>query len=122
MVRNSNDETNYSHKLLLTVHKFQGYVTHLQSVHQLVKKSPKNELSKRVQLGRFWGSRLGPLIRTDQLLIEYVLKQLPKSVLMPLGSTEAASAVDESIQKKVFGSGTTILIFSSEEWDDTIKI
>ena len=34
---------------------------------------------------------------------------------MPLGSTEAASAVDESIQKKVFGSGTTILIFSSEE-------
>ena len=94
----------------------------MQIVHQLVKKSPKNELSERVQLGRFWGSHLGPLIRTDELLIEYVLKQLPESVLMPLGSTEATSAVDASIQKKVFGSGTTTLIFSSEEWNDTTKI
>ena len=34
---------------------------------------------------------------------------------MPLGSTEATSAVDAPIQKKVFGSGTTTLIFSSEE-------
>ena len=39
-----------------------------------------------------------------------------------LGLTAAASATDAAIQKKIFGSGTTTLIFSNEELNDIIKI
>ena len=46
-----------------------------------------------------------------------VLRPLAKSVLTPSGLTGAASATDEAIQKKIFGSGTTVLIILSEEMD-----
>ena len=36
-----------------------------------------------------------------------VLKLLAKSVLIPLGLTEAASAADAVTQQKMFGSGMT---------------
>ena len=39
-------------------------------------------------------------------LIGNVLTPLSKSVLIPLGLIAAASATDEAIQKKMFGSGT----------------
>ena len=51
-----------------------------------------------------------------------VLKPLAKSVLIPLGSTAAASATDAAIQKKRFGSGMITLIISNEELIDIIKI
>ena len=51
-----------------------------------------------------------------------VLKPLAKSVLIPLGLTAAASAIDTAIQKKVFWSGMTTLIISNEEMDDIMKI
>ena len=44
-----------------------------------------------------------------------VLKPLPKSVLIPLVLTGAASATDAAIHKKMFGSDTTTLIISNEE-------
>ena len=51
-----------------------------------------------------------------------VLKPLPKSVLIPLGSTAATSATDADIHKKMFGSGTTTLISSNEVMNDIMNI
>ena len=45
-----------------------------------------------------------------------VLTPLAKSVLMPLGLTDAA------IQKKIYESGTTALIISNEEMEDIMKL
>ena len=50
-----------------------------------------------------------------------ILTLLAKSVLVPLGLV-AVSAVDASIQKKSFGSGTPTLVFSKEEIDDIMNI
>ena len=55
-------------------------------------------------------------------LIGNVLKPLAKSVLIPLGLTAAASAIDVAIHKKMSGSGNTTLIISNEEMNDIIKI
>ena len=44
-----------------------------------------------------------------------VLKQLAKSILIPLGLTAAASARYTAIQNKRFGSSMTTLIISNEE-------
>ena len=40
-----------------------------------------------------------------------LIKPLAKSVLTPLRLTEAASAEDAAIHKKIFRSGTTTLIY-----------
>ena len=56
------------------------------------------------------------------LLIGNVLKPLAKSVLIPLWLTAAASATDAAIHKKMFGSGMTTLIISTEEMNDIMKI
>ena len=70
----------------------------------------------------FLGRLVGPLLKTGLLLIGNVLKSLAKIVLIPLGLTEAASATDSAIHKKMFGSGTTKLIISNEELNDIMKI
>ena len=55
-------------------------------------------------------------------LIGNLLKHLAKNLLIPLGLTVAASATDAAIHKKMFGSGVTILIISTEETNDIMKI
>ena len=47
---------------------------------------------------------LGSLLKTYLPLIGNVLKPLAKSVLIPLGITEAASGTNAAIHKKMFGS------------------
>ena len=47
---------------------------------------------------------------------------LAKNILAPLGITEAASAIDARIQKKIHGSGTPALIISNEEMNDVMNI
>ena len=42
-----------------------------------------------------------------------LLKSLAKSVLIPLGLTTATLGRDTAIQKKIFGSGITLLIISN---------
>ena len=54
-----------------------------------------------IQIGRFLGRLLGPLLKTGLPLIQL----LAKSVLIPLGLTAAASATDGGIHKKILGSG-----------------
>ena len=51
-----------------------------------------------------------------------VIKPLAKSVLIPLRLTEAASAADAGIHKKILRSGNTTLIISNNEMEDIIKI
>ena len=52
------------------------------------------------QSGRFLGRLLGPSSKTGLPLIGNVLKPLAKSVLIPLGLTAPASAVDTAIHKE----------------------
>ena len=47
---------------------------------------------------------------------------LAKNVLVPLGITAAASAIDAGIQKTIHGSGTTTLITSNKELNDIMEI
>ena len=49
-----------------------------------------------------------------------VIKPSAKSVLIPLRLTSAAA--DAAIYKKILRSGTTTLIISNDEMEDSIKI
>ena len=81
------------------------------------------------QSGRFLCRPFGPLLKTAWILIENVIKPLPKRVLIPLGLTAAASAKDAAIHNKMFGSSTcpsdlpkqTTLIISNEKMNDIMK-
>ena len=46
---------------------------------------------------------------------------LAKNILAPIGITAAVSAIDAGIQKKTYGSGTTLTI-SNKEMNDIMKI
>ena len=61
---------------------------------------------------------LRTLMTVGAPLMKSVLTPLAKSVLIPLGLT----AADAAIQKKIFGSGATVLIISNEEMEDIMKI
>ena len=107
VVGDSNDENNFSHKLLLT--KTQG----LKICNVFANGSSakiilsKTQLHKIGQSGGLLGRILGPLLKTGLPLIENVLKPLVKRILIPLGLTAAAaSATDTAIHKKKFGSDT----------------
>ena len=47
---------------------------------------------------------------------------LAKNILASLGITAAASVINEGIQKKIHGSGTTTLIISNKGMNDIKKI
>ena len=74
-----------------------------------------------IQEGRFLNI-LRPLMTAGLPLMKNVLIPLAKSILIPLGLTAAASVTDSTIQKKIYGSGTTSLIISNEEIEDILKI
>ena len=58
------------------------------------------------QSGGFLGRLLEPLLKTASPLMNYVLKPLAKSVLIPLRLTAAAaSATHAAINKRKFRSG-----------------
>ena len=83
-----------------------------------LKLSKALKISKIIPFGGFLGSLLsklaGPLMK--------VAIPFAKIVLTPLGITAAASAIDAGIQKKMLSSGTTTLIISNEEINDTMEI
>ena len=85
-------------------------------------KLSKTQLHKIGQCGGFLDRLLRRLLKTGLLLLGKVLKPLAKSVLISSGLTAAASATDAAIYKKMFGSGTTILIISNEEVNHIMKI
>ena len=75
-----------------------------------------------IQSGGFLGRLLGPILRNGLPLVKNVIKPLSKSVLIPLGLTASASAVDAAMRKKILGSETTTLIITNDEMEDIIKI
>ena len=79
-----------------------------------------------IQSRRFLARPLGPLLKTGLPVMKNVNKPLAKSVLIPLGLTEAASAADAGVHKKMLGSDhpshNTTLRISNHKMKDIIKI
>ena len=123
MIGNSDDETNFSHKLLLTnrqvAHLRKPFANHTSNNFKL----SKTQLSKMIQSGGFLGRLLGRILKTGSALIKDVIKPLTKKVLVPLGLTAGSSVADAGIHKKILGSGhNTTLIISNDEMEDIVKI
>ena len=118
----TNDENDFLHKLLLISTQVLRLRKAFANNSSANIKLSKTQLHKIGQSGRYLGRLLGPLLKTDLLLIGNVLKPLPKSVITHLGLTAAASATDAAVHKKMFGSGMTTLVISNEEKYDIIKI
>ena len=97
---NSDDETSFPHKLLLTSRQVANLCKVFVNNSSTVITLSKTQLSKMIQSGGFLGRRLGPLLKAGLLLMKNVIKPLAKNVLIPLGLTAAASAADAGILKK----------------------
>ena len=109
-IGNSDIETNFPHKLLLTNRQVSNHLKASGNNSSTYIKFSKTQLSKIIQLGGFHGRLLGPLLNTGLPLMKNVTKPLSKNVLIPLGLPAAASAADAGIHKKILGSRTTTLI------------
>ena len=118
MVSNSNDNTNFPHELLLTNRQVANIRKAFAKNTSTDLKLSKTQLSKMIQPGGFLGNLLGKLAGP----LMKVAMSLTKNVLAPLGLSAVMSAIDESIKKKMLGSGTTTLIISNDEMDDILKI
>ena len=118
VIGNSNDETNFLHKLLLTNTQISRFCKAFVNKSSDNTKLSKTRLYKIGQSGEFLNRLLGILLKTGFLLMNNLLKPLVKTVLIPLGLTAAASTTDAAIRKKVFRSGMATLISSNEEMDD----
>ena len=120
MIGNSDYETNFFDKLLLTNRQV-GNLRRAFAKHTSTNiKLSKSQLSKMIQSEEFLGRLLDPLLRTGLPLMKGVIKPLAKSILVPFGLTAAASAADAGIHNKILGSGhNTTLIISNDEMEDT---
>ena len=82
------NETNFSHKLLLTNRQVsslcKAFANHLSANIKL----SKTQLSKMIQSGGFLGRLLGPLLKAGLPLIKNVIRPLAKKFLIPLGLTQ----------------------------------
>ena len=99
------DEIDFPHKLLLTNRQVANLCKAFANNSTTNIELWKTQSSKMIQSGGFHGRLLGPSLKTGLLLIKSVIKPLAKSVLIPLGLTAAASAVDAGMNKKILGSG-----------------
>ena len=125
MIGDSDDETNFSHELLLTGRQISSIRKAFSNNSSVDIKFSKTQLSKMIQSGGFLGKLLDPLLKTELPLIKNVITSWAKSVLIPLGLTAAAAAAaaDAEILKKTLGSGGhTTLIISNKDIEDLIKI
>ena len=117
---NSDDKTNFPHKLLLTNRQVTNLRKSFANNLSTGIKLSKAQLSKIIQSGGFLGRLLGTLLKTGLPLVKNVIKPLAKSVLIPLGLTAAASTADAGIHKQILGSGITTLILSNDEMEDIV--
>ena len=95
MIGNSDDETNFPHKLLLTNRK----VPNLRKA--FANYLSKTQLPKMIQSEGFLDRILGQLLKTALPIMKNVIKPLAKIVLTPLGLTAVASAADAGIQENL---------------------
>ena len=111
------NENNLSHELLLTTRQTTKLRNAIENNLQTDIKLRKTQISKIIQSGGFLGKILGSLLKTELPLLKSVIKPLGL-----LGLTVTSSAIDLGVQKKIYGSGTTTLVVSSEEMNDIMKI
>ena len=122
MIGNSDDETNFLHELLSTNRQVANLRKDFANNSSTDIKLSKTQLSKMIQSGGFLARLLGPLLKTELPITKNVTKPVAISVLIPLGLTAAASAVDTAINKKILSSGTATLMISNDGMEDIIKI
>ena len=105
------------HELLLTTRqntKLRNAINNnLATDIKLSKAQIKNLIQSEGFLGKLLSKLAGPLMK--------VALPLAKNVLSPLGLTDAMSAIDGSIQKKIHGSGIKLII-EEEDMKDIMKI
>ena len=106
------------HELFLTTRQTTKLRNAIENNMSTDIKFSKAQISKIIQSGGFLGSLLskiaGPLMK--------VAVPLANNILVPLGITATASAIDADIQKKIHGSGTATLIISNEGMNDILKV
>ena len=107
MIGNSDDETNFPHKLLLTNRKVLN---------------PRKSFANYTPTDIKSSNHLGPLLKTVLPLMKSVFQPLAKSVLIPQGLTAAALASDAGMHKKIIGSGHNTTVISNVEMEDILKI
>ena len=130
MIANSDDETNFHQKLLLTNRQVKNLRKVFANYLSTDIKLSKPHLSTIVQSTEFFGRLLGSLPKIGLPLMTNVIKLLAKGVLIPSWLTAAASVSDAGIHKNFLRSdrplssilGITTLIISNYEMEDIIKI
>ena len=116
MIGNSDDKTNFPHKLLLTNRQVANFHKALANHTSIDIKLSKAQLTKRQNSGFF--RFLAPLLKSGLPLLKSVIKPLAM-----LGLTATASATDATINKKILGSANhTTLIISNDDMQDLLKI
>ena len=85
MIGDSDDETNFSHKLLLNNRQVANLRKAFANYLSTDVKLSKTQLSEMIQSGGFLGRLLGPLLKTELPLMKSVIQPLAKSILIPLG-------------------------------------
>ena len=108
---------NLPHGLFLTTRQTTKLRNEIENNMSTDIKLSKAQISKIIQSGGFLAKILGPLLKTGLPLLKSVIKSLGL-----LSLTAASSAIDASVQKNIFGSGTNPLVISNEEMDDILKI
>ena len=96
-IGNSDDETNFSHTLLLTNRQNGNFRKTFANYLSTDIKLSKTQLSKMIQSGGFLGRLLSVLIKTGLPSMKNVIQPLAKSILIPLGLTAAAAAADAGV-------------------------
>ena len=102
-VGESNDETNYLHKLLLINTQVSKIRKAFPNELSAIIKFSKLQLSRMIQLGVFLSRLLVLLLETGLPVIGNVRKPLAESILVILELAVAVSATDADIYKKISG-------------------
>ena len=102
-VGESNDETNYLHKLLLINTQVSKIRKAFPNELSAIIKFSKLQLSRMIQLGVFLSRLLVLLLKTGLPVIGNVRKPLAESILVLLELTVAVPATDADIYKRISG-------------------
>ena len=97
MIGDSDEESNFPYKLLLTDRQVLRLCKAFANNSSANVKLSKTQKSKIVKSEEFLGSLLQPLLKPSFPLMKNALKPLSKSVLIPLRLTAGASAADAGI-------------------------
>ena len=116
MIDNSDDEANFPRKLLLTNRQVANLCKAFANHTSTDIKLSKAQLTKMQKDGFL--RILAPLLKSGLSLLKSVIKPL-----VMLGLTDAASATDAAINKKILGSGNhTTRIISNDDMQDLLKL